>query len=259
MDTMLAQNRVLRTMRRNRHLRRIGKYVVVLMMISSPLSSTSASDVLVCPDPILQATRLLVAVAPDMTSNTGHARLFRRQDRDHPWEQTGADIPVSFGRNGLGWSFDHAQLAAVIGKPGDPVKQEGDGRSPAGIFPAGAPFGFAESALRDYIRIDDDLICVDDPASPLYNQMTRRQSVPAHVSRETMHEVSLYRRGMIIATPTMPRSAADRAFSCISGGSQAIQPPAASPCPKTMFRLCRHFSTVTRPPLRSFPRRRRHS
>ena len=63
-------------------------------------------------------------------------------------------------------------------KAGDPAKHEGDGRSPAGVFPIGAAFGFEEEKpewLRlPYLPLNDATECVDDAGSSYYNAVVDR-------------------------------------------------------------------------------------
>src|SRR5262249_50811297 len=88
----------------------------------------------------------------------------------------------------------------------------GDGRTPAGIFSAGSPFGFADAPLRDYVTLTPGTICVDDLDSGFYNRVVRLSSVPDGLSHEKMWEVPLYRHGVVIENATSRQS---RGGSCI--------------------------------------------
>jgi L,D-peptidoglycan transpeptidase YkuD (ErfK/YbiS/YcfS/YnhG family) len=58
---------------------------------------------------------------------------------------------------------------------GGPQKREGDNRAPAGVFRLRQATGYAEvppqGARIEYRRASPALRCVDDPASPFYNQL----------------------------------------------------------------------------------------
>ncbi len=65
-----------------------------------------------------------------------------------------------------------------------PLKCEGDGRAPAGIFALTALFGaadpagqLAQSASLPFLCASGDLKCVDDPASQHYNQIVDQTRV----------------------------------------------------------------------------------
>jgi len=115
---------------------------------------------------------------------------------------------VMVGRKGIAWSRAFRDLAG----DGEPIKIEGDDRSPAGIYSLGRPFGFATSSLAHYLQIDSDSVCVEDPSSPAYNKFASRQAVGLSVNKEGMRATPLYRRGLFVDYPT---DAAHRAGSCI--------------------------------------------
>jgi len=96
-------------------------------------------------------------------------RLFGRSPGG-PWRQQGAAIPVMLGKNGLGWGL------GLHGEAGEgPVKREGDGKAPAGIFRLGPAFGYAPAGTRPlkiaYTQMTDSFECVDDAESFQYNQV----------------------------------------------------------------------------------------
>ncbi|MBZ0233219.1 MAG: hypothetical protein K8M05_12885 [Deltaproteobacteria bacterium] len=69
---------------------------------------------------------------------------------------------------------------APAGRPG-PLKQEGDGKSPAGIFALGPAFGYAPAAPAGaripYTPVDARWRCVDDPTSAVYNRILDERTV----------------------------------------------------------------------------------
>ncbi|NNF59312.1 MAG: hypothetical protein HKN04_13840, partial [Rhodothermaceae bacterium] len=84
-----------------------------------------------------------------------------------------------------------------------PVKQEGDGRAPAGVFALTETFGYAEAADTGlpYIATNASVECVDDSASRYYNRVLARDSVAVDwTSHEEMRRRDdLYRLGVIVA------------------------------------------------------------
>jgi uncharacterized protein YijF (DUF1287 family)/L,D-peptidoglycan transpeptidase YkuD (ErfK/YbiS/YcfS/YnhG family) len=124
-------------------------------------------------------TRQLVTV---VTSDwgAGRARLawWQRQG-EGPWVRQGGPVEAVVGSAGLGWG--RGIHPAGLGKTlGGPEKREGDNRGPAGAFRLSQATGYAEvpaEARIKYRRASAALRCVDDAASPSYNQLVE---APAH-------------------------------------------------------------------------------
>jgi D-alanyl-D-alanine dipeptidase len=112
--------------------------------------------------------QLLLVVAEDM--NRSSALLQRFSHTQEGWEKVGPAIPVNLGRNGLGWGIG---LLPVKHAVSDPIKHEGDGRAPAGIFALGPVFGTLPAAqtAMPYLQATGDLICIDDGRSSAYNRI----------------------------------------------------------------------------------------
>jgi D-alanyl-D-alanine dipeptidase len=160
--------------------------------------------------------KLIVVTTPDWDSVQGTLTRYEKQvtgDRgpgtgkskatstDRAWKQVGEPIPVVVGRNGLAWdpglSRGHSDLYP------EPVKHEGDGRSPAGAFPLNrGVFGFATSlpGSRLYMPLTPTAECVDDPASRHYAQIVDRAQVDRvdWNSSEKMSSVPGYRWGVVV-------------------------------------------------------------
>jgi len=152
-----------------------------------------------CPQLLTDARQLVLAVSPDASSRTAEVRLFERSSPDSAWKQTGATKSASLGRNGMGWAWNYGALAAQ----NEPLKSEGDGRTPAGVFALGGLFGFGSSSARDYTRLENGKnICVDDLNSPHYNTVVSRSAAGEGTSGEDMGTISLYRRGLFVGFPT---------------------------------------------------------
>lgn len=116
--------------------------------------------------PMSEARQLIVVTAPNWDATRGHLQAFERTTDG--WKAHNAGFDVSLGRSGSAWGIGvHPQQ-----KDG-PQKQEGDGRSPAGIFNIGPAFGYAEhiTSAMPYQPMLASSYCMDVPASPLYNQI----------------------------------------------------------------------------------------
>src|SRR5664279_3320721 len=81
-----------------------------------------------------ETQQVLLVVAPSWTSTTGTLTMFQKSHGE--WLPVGSEIPVVLGRNGLAWAAGTQHEL----KDG-PVKAEGDGKAPAGIFKLGPAFG----------------------------------------------------------------------------------------------------------------------
>jgi D-alanyl-D-alanine dipeptidase len=109
------------------------------------------------------------------------------------------------GKNGLGWGIG---LTATDGPKvrvaSDPVKKEGDGRGPAGVFALGTAFGYAPQPLQGlkmpYLNLVPSTECVDDIGSKYYNRVVDRSAVtPDWNSSELMRNAGeSYRWGIVV-------------------------------------------------------------
>jgi zinc D-Ala-D-Ala dipeptidase len=145
------------------------------------------------------ARKLVVVTTPGWDAVSGTLRRYERQ-RDR-WAQQGEPTAVVVGKSGMGWdrriSTGHEQEFQ------GPIKREGDGRSPAGVFALGQFFGYASSlpgSIR-YLPLSAQTECVDDPASKHYGQVLERNSVATvdwHSSEQMRRNDELYRWGVIV-------------------------------------------------------------
>jgi L,D-peptidoglycan transpeptidase YkuD (ErfK/YbiS/YcfS/YnhG family) len=166
----------------------------------------TASAPSVCPQELARATQLLLVPAKDMSARAASLIRFERASAGTPWKRLD-EVPVVLGWAGTRWAWNTAQAKAGQG----PVKKEGDGATPAGIFPLGAPFGSGAASYPGYVRlIPGRQFCVSEPQSLSYNAVADPR--PAGLKGEDMGAVSLYRRGLFIEFPT---SRAARGGSCL--------------------------------------------
>ncbi len=96
--------------------------------------------------------QVLVVTTPSWASTAGEARLF--EENRLVW----GPERVFIGWKGMGWGRGERPAAP---RPG-PIKREGDGRSPAGLFRIGPTW------TRFWARRS---VCVDDPRSAAYGQI----------------------------------------------------------------------------------------
>lgn len=163
------------------------------------------------------ARQLVVVTTADWDAVPGTLRRFERSNVAEPWREIGKEFPVVVGRNGLGWGRG---LGPVKDRQG-PVKKEGDGKSPAGVFRLSSAFGLAEIEKASWIKLPYQLLtstieCVDDVKSSSYNLIVDRKNFDKvdWDSSEKMRAIGeQYRWGVFVDHNTEPRLAGNG--SCI--------------------------------------------
>ncbi len=170
------------------------------------VGSVAAKDL--APSPLRGSRQCVLVLTKDWKSPTGVLYSFERKDELHLWQQRGPGIPVVVGRSGLGWGRGVTDVRKLPG----PVKREGDGRAPAGVFSLSAAFGSAtaKQARADYgvklpyVPLTDSIEGVDDPDSRYYNQIVDRTKVSRVDWKSSEPMLRLYRWGVVIDHNTDP-------------------------------------------------------
>jgi hypothetical protein len=167
--------------------------------------------------PLAHSRQALLVLTDTWKSDKGEAQLFERDELEDLWKSKGPKMVVNVGKNGLGWG------SGLHGLPGgrEPVKQEGDKKSPAGIFKLSSAFGYAAADAVSflnlpYIPLDAMTECVDDIDSRYYNQILKRETVPFvdwNSSERMLRKDDLYRWGVVVEHNPVPRLI--RGGSCI--------------------------------------------
>ena len=140
-----------------------------------------------------------VVTTPSMNSSAARVKLYKRGAPGEQWMPDGKAAAAVVGKAGLAWGHGYMEHKVES----DPEKTEGDGRTPAGIFAVGHTFGFSVSSHPGHLVLKlGETLCVDDPASPAYNRIVRRQEVGPETSAEDMRAIPLYRFGIVVDYPT---------------------------------------------------------
>jgi L,D-peptidoglycan transpeptidase YkuD (ErfK/YbiS/YcfS/YnhG family) len=161
-----------------------------------------------CPEIHSHVKQLVLVLTHSMASTTAIVRSYQRGN-DGRWIDREESKPAVLGRNGLAWSSAFRRYASEA----EPIKREGDGRTPAGFFNVGRAFGFSQGRGAGYVRIQKGKhFCVDDPSSPYYNEILVRSKAGRGVSGEDMAAIPLYREGLFLDYPTNRK---ERGGSCI--------------------------------------------
>ncbi|HWD20348.1 MAG TPA: L,D-transpeptidase family protein [Verrucomicrobiae bacterium] len=148
-------------------------------------------------DLLSMSRQAVLMVCDNWMSTNGWLQRFNLEEQS--WKAAGPAVRVSLGRNGLGWGRG-LSAAPQTG----PQKKEGDGRSPAGIFPLPYAFGKAPvDAMKGiripYAQITSGLECVDDTNSSHYNSIVdRTNAVVDWKSSEHMAAMTEYQLGVVV-------------------------------------------------------------
>src|SRR5262249_40165806 len=151
---------------------------------------------------IAESRQLVLVTTGGWNAVNGEMRLYERDSINDQWKAVGEKIPIVVGRNGMAWGKGLHGEAIDEG----PVKQEGDGRSPAGVFSLSSAFGYAppEQAGEGrvpYVQAVATLECVDGPQSAHYNRIIDRSPVenPDWKNSERMRrDDDQYRWGVVV-------------------------------------------------------------
>lgn len=128
------------------------------------------------------ATQILVVTTPSWSALQGVLQRYERVQLHERWNPVGSPIIVVVGKNGLGWGVGLVSTNnSPARSPLDPVKKEGDGKAPAGVFQLSTAFGYAAQEQAGwrmpYISLTHSVECVDDTASKFYNRVVDRTPV----------------------------------------------------------------------------------
>ncbi len=176
----------------------ILKTALIAIMVATAAWAKPTFEV---PDETLQ---LVVVVSPDWNSSTARMQWFERPNSKTAWKPVTQPLPVNLGRTGLAWG--KSELMREVGAPDviSPVKREGDGKAPAGLFSflkafghPHPPRGYSDENLP-FLQVKAEQ-CVDDVASPYYNQIVDPAKVgPKTWKSSEIMAIDLYELGLVV-------------------------------------------------------------
>ncbi|APC19351.1 D-alanyl-D-alanine dipeptidase [Pseudomonas frederiksbergensis] len=152
------------------------------------------------------SNQLIVVTTKNWTDVQGTAQRYERHGKT--FQKYGASFPVVVGQSGLAWG----KGLSVVDQHEGPVKREGDGKAPAGLFKLGTAFGYDSTAdtKLPYLPLTLTTECVDDSHSKHYNELVGGSTIAKDwTSSEHMRrDDDLYRKGIFIEhnTPASPDS-----------------------------------------------------
>jgi D-alanyl-D-alanine dipeptidase len=208
--------------------------------------------------PLNGSRQLLVVVTADWNAVGGMLQRFERDTADGAWTAVGTRVPVVVGRSGLAWGRGVADAAAS----GGPVKKEGDGKAPAGVFRLGTSFGQSTQPLPGlalpYRWLDDNVECVDDARSEHYNTLVTREQVGRvdWTSSEKMWTEPLYAWGLVVEhnAPDVTAGAGSCIFLHVWKGAGAGTAGCTAMDAQQLTQILRWLQPSSRPLLVQLPR-----
>lgn len=178
--------------------------LLCLLLIVSWCASGSTQAGTFKSEALARSTQMIVVTTSDWNAVEGRLQRYERATVHEKWHPVGDPISIVVGKNGLGWGIgviatDDSNVRAAS----DPVKREGDGKSPAGVFALGTAFGYASQPLpglkMPYLNLTPLIECVDDTGSKYYNRIVDRSVVAADWnSSEHMRNVGGYLWGIVV-------------------------------------------------------------
>ena len=144
------------------------------LLLATACAHSPSNDTGDAARPWADAGQMVLVTTADWDSTTGELRRYERDGKG--WKQIGDASDIVVGRTGTAWGI------GLNSAQGDgPVKREGDGKAPAGVFSIGPAFGYADSARTglSYKAMGQNDWCIDVPDSVYYNQIIDRSLVKA--------------------------------------------------------------------------------
>ena len=173
----------------------LGLMLGIRAAAAPPQASTGKGDVLG------SSRQLLVVSTRDWNADEARLERYERKAAGKPWKLVGQPFTVMVGKSGLGWGVGVVPTPADTGAP---IKKEGDGKAPAGIFRLGTAFGYSSQrypgSKMPYLPLTSTVECPDDSASAHYNTLVdRSQAKPDWNSSEQMlRPDTLYQWGIFV-------------------------------------------------------------
>ena len=144
------------------------KCLISILVFSAIFKISYTQSITSFNDHLAANNQVLFVKTPSYNSIKGTMFLYERKNDHNKWKPVDS-FPVTVGRSGLAKDVN----AAISFKDTVPVKHEGDGKSPAGIFQLGSVFSYHDikKLHMPFVQVDTNFYCVDDIASSYYNTL----------------------------------------------------------------------------------------
>jgi len=168
------------------------------------------------PGAFSRSTQMIVVTTDSWDSPQGTLRRYERERPGNPWQAVGQPITVMVGKTGLGWGtgvLNPPPRDAHGSMKNDPVKKEGDGKAPAGVFRLSKAFGYSPQEQpgwkMPYVSLTPTIQCVDDEKSKFYNTLVDTTTISpdwgSHENEKMRRSDDLYRWGILVDHNANPR------------------------------------------------------
>lgn len=191
------------------------KRAIVVLTCLALLACEQNKTPSACRDVLEDVQQLIVVLTDTMETQNAQILVLQRGAglSTAEWKQVTGPFEAVIGSAGLGWGAGYE----VLQTGSEVTKQEGDKRTPAGLFAMGPTFGFEPAAWSGHLDLKAKRpVCVDDLASPRYGEIVSREGGGAttHIADlgEDMANISVYKRGIVV---DYPRNRAKKSGSCI--------------------------------------------
>lgn len=180
------------------------RFLLCFLSVVGGTASAAAQANGVNADAFARSRQMIVVTAADWDAVEGRLQRFERDTASAAWHPIGEPIAIVVGNHGMGWGIGIVATDQSTRIAAEPVKREGDGKSPAGVFALGTAFGYASQPLpgsaMPYLNLIPTTECVDDVASKHYNRIVDSSTVaPDWNSSEHMRNVGeAYRWGIVV-------------------------------------------------------------
>lgn len=163
-------------------------------------------------NPTEGAEQLVLVVSNQESANKAELQAFIREEGEWSFSFS---CPVVIGKNGMAWGMGlHHEHTRLLDEP---VKKEGDGRSPKGAYELIRAYGYQRN-LRikfPYEESASGMVCIDDSRSEYYNMIVNEEKIAGEdISHEEMiRDDNLYKYAILVGHNTT--SPEKNAGSCI--------------------------------------------
>lgn len=147
------------------------------------------------------SSQVILSIAESDSTHTG--MLFSFERSGNGWHKA-FFFPIVLGKNGLAWGIGLHKDSDR--DPTEPVKREGDGKSPMGAFELLHAYGYMPPEMVDtripYKKSCHDLICINDVESEYYNMVVNLRekgldpkNLPSHetmIRRDNLYKYTIF-------------------------------------------------------------------